>query len=372
MIRLAPSVFADVFADSRRSLRALARGGLAATAAVSALSALSACGDPLVTATYRGDPIFSVQGTVTQGVLDDPPALAQEVGVLWLNLLDDNSAVLIEVTPADAIGDTLPAAFDVSLLQPPSDALLGTTLQTYGEDGSSTQAVDRSRVGFGVVVVAPEGTFARLPSSVGLSPEFIDGSNTGGPLLSQFTYVSPFTVRYVKDAAAEGLTIRDINGVESPLADLSVFDISAWARGIDTALCRDDALGEGWQAPEVQACISEQADSLAAAEAEQQACVDTCGTVGEDATAEERDAVAQCGSACTLNHPSRSDIENQCLFTYFGSRADEIDERCGEVGGPESDFRNSRRLAPGEELILPLGKDDIRSAFTAGGFTFLG
>ena len=84
----------------------------------SAIASLAACGDPLVTSSYRGDPIFSVRGTVTQGVLEVPPAASQEVGVLWLNRLDDNATVLIEATPADVVGNQFPAGFDVSVLQP--------------------------------------------------------------------------------------------------------------------------------------------------------------------------------------------------------------------------------------------------------------
>ena len=50
-----------------------------------------------------------MKGKVTQGVLHAPPLLPPEVGVLWLNPLDDNTPVLHEATPADVIGNTLPA-----------------------------------------------------------------------------------------------------------------------------------------------------------------------------------------------------------------------------------------------------------------------
>ncbi len=332
-----------------------------------AMASLTACGDPLVTATYRGDPIFSVRGTVTQGLLEAPPAASQEVGVLWLNLLDDNATVLVEATPADVVGNQFPAGFDVSVLQPPSDDMLGTALVSYGEDGSSEQPIDRSRVAFGIVVVAPEGTFANLPESTGLG-EFISGSSaTTGPLLSQFTYVSPFTVRYVKGAAEEGLTIRDINGVESVLEDLTLFDIGNWAKGIDTALCRDRRLGEGWQAPEVQSCI---VDARVANDAAI-ACRADCGTVNDEATAEEQQVIIDCQLSCPAERSSQ-DIENTCLYDFDNARAEETDAICGVRDFAASDFRNSRRLEADEEVVLPLGDGDVRSALTAGGFTFLG
>lgn len=337
----------------------------------SAIASLAACGDPLVTASYRGDPIFSVRGNVTQGLLEVPPAASQEVGVLWLNLLDDNSGVLVEATPADVVGNQFPAGFDVSVLQPPSDRMLGTALISYGEGGNTEQPIDRSRVAFGVVVVAPEGTFANLPESTTLG-EFINSSEaTTGPLLSQFTYVSPYTVRYVKGAAEEAVTIRDINGVESLLADFTMFDVGAWARGIDTSVCRDRRLGEGWQAPEVQQCIVDARAANDAAIADGATCRAECGTISEEQTAEEQQAIADCQLACPTERTSQ-DIENTCLYEYSLARADEIDALCGVVDYVEQDFRNARRLEVDEEVTLPLGDGDIRSALTFGGFTFLG
>jgi hypothetical protein len=367
--------------------------------ALAASALVTACGDPLVTASYRGDPIFTVRGNVTLGLEDDSrepaaegegeaepaegegegesparegegevaPAAPQEVGVIWLNLLDDNATVLIEATPTDAIGNQFHADVDVFMLQPPSDDMLGTTLVTYGEDGSSAAAVDRSRVAFGIVVVAPEGTLANLPSSTSLQ-EFISSSGAStGPLLSQFTYVSPFTVRFVKGASAEGLTIRDINGVESALQDMAIFDVSNWAAGIDTALCRDRRLGEGWQAPEFQACIVEKRAANDAAIA----CRADCGTVTDETTDEERAVIDACQLACPAER-TLSDIENTCLYEYAETRAAETDAVCGVRDFAESDFRNSRQLDPNEELTLSLGEGDIRSALTAGGFVFLG
>jgi hypothetical protein len=333
----------------------------------SAVASLAACGDPLVTATYRGDPIFSVQGTVTQGVLEVPPAASQEVGVLWLNLLDDNATVLVEATPADVVGNQFPAGFDVSVLQPPSDDMLGTSLMSYGEDGSSEQPIDRSRVAFGIVVVAPEGTFANLPDSTGLG-EFIGSSSAGpGPLLSQFTYVSPFTVRYVKGASEEGLTMRDINGVESALEDLTLFDIGNWAQGVDTSVCRDRRLGEGYATPEYQSCV---VDARAANDAAI-ACRADCGTVNEEASAEEQQVLIDCQVSCPAERTSQ-DIENTCLYDLENARAEETDAICGVIDFAAADFRNSRRLEADEEVVLPLGDGDVRSALTAGGFTFLG
>lgn len=333
----------------------------------SAVASLAACGDPLVTASYRGDPIFSVRGSVTQGVLEAPPAASQEVGVLWLNLLDDNSSVLVEATPADVVGNQFPAGFDVSVLQPPSDRMLGTSLISYGEDGSSEQPIERSRVAFGIVVVAAEGTFANLPESTSLG-EFINASEaTTGPLLSQFTYVSPFTVRYVKGAAEEQITIRDINGVESALADFTIFDVGNWAKGIDTAVCRDRRLGEGWQAPEVQSCIVNDR----AANDQAIACRTDCGALSDEQTADEQQAISDCQATCPTERSS-SDIENACLNAYSLARADETTALCGERDYAAQDFRNARRLLVDEEVTLPLGDGDIRSALTYGGFIFLG
>lgn len=362
--------------DAGRSQRTAARGGL--TLALSAaLAALAACGDPLVTAAYRGDPIFSVRGTVTKGALDAPPSLSQEVGVLWLNLLDDNSNVLVEATPADVIGNDLPVGFDVSVLQPPSDRMLGTSLVGNSQDASFEEPVDRNRVAFGIVVVAPEGTFARLPDAVSLG-EFINASDaTTGPLLSQFTYVSPFTVRYVKGASADGLTIRDSNGVESALEGITLFDISDWASAIDNAVCRDRRLGEGWQAPAVQECIASQQEAIDAADAEQQACLDSCQAPSQEPaverTEEEAQASSDCSWSCYITHNGRQAIENECLITFEASRADETDALCGPP--PDPDSLHHLIISPldaDQEVILPLGEGDVRSALTYGGFSLIG
>ena len=310
---------------------------------VAALSGVAACADPSDDGVAPGvdavvgvveDPgdtsgsLYAVRGTVTMARTLDEPDGVLEVGVLWLNLVDGEGTVLLEATPADVIGDALPAAFEVALLTPPSDAMLGTALVSYGLDGSSEQPVDRDRVGFGVVVVAPAGTLAELPATATLA-DFI-GPSTAEPgvVLGQFTYVSPYTVRYVKGATAEGLTIRDINGVESTLEDLTTFDVNAWARGIDNSVCRDRFLGEGWTAPEVVACIGDSTDA---------------------------------------------NVQNQCLYDYMQANAAVVDERCGvQPDFAESDFRNSRKLAPDEPVTLPLDEGDIREALTHGGFVFLG
>ncbi len=329
--------------------------------------AAAACGDPLVTAETRGDPLFSVRGSVSQG-LQAPPTAPLEVGVLWMNYDEGVNTVNIEATPADVIGDALPAAFDVSVLRAPSDRMLGTTLVSYDDGGGSTQPVDRNRVAFGVVVVAPQGTFAALPASASMT-EFINSSDaTPGPLLASFTYVSPFTVRYVKNASAEGLTIRDINGVKSALDDFTLFDVDAWARGIETAACRDRKLGEGWATDEVNACIAAARTANDAAPA----CREACGVPSEELDAAALQTIADCRASCPPERTSQ-DIENTCLYVWSESQQDAVDAACGPVPDPAAaDFRNSRRLSPSDALTLPLGVGDIRGALTFGGFIFLG
>jgi len=312
--------------------------------------------------------LFSVQGTVTQGLAAESPAGPLEVGVLWLNWLEEGGSVLVEATPADAIGRSLPAAFDVSVLRAPSDRMLGTTLVSYDEGGGSLQPVERNRVAFGVVVVAPQGTFAALPASASMA-EFISPSGAApGPLLESFTYVSPFTVRYVEGATAEGLIIRDINGVASTLEDFTVFDVGVWARGTETGACRDRKLGEGWATDEVNDCIAEARTADGAA----LACREACGVASEGLDEAALRTVTECREACPPERTSQ-DVENSCLYQWFQGQQGAVDAACGPVPDPAAaDFRNSRRLSPSETLTLPLGDGDIRGALTFGGFIFLG
>jgi hypothetical protein len=309
------------------------------------------------------DPLLALTGLVTseRRFLESP----LEVGVLWLNLLDDNTTVLVEAAQVDAIGTSLPAAFDVSLIAPPSPAMLGATLDSWSEGGATERPVDASRVAFGVVVVAPEGTLASLPSSTTLS-DFISGSDaSAGPLLSSFTLVSPYAVRYVEGAEAEGVVLRNIDGVPYALTDFTLIDLGAWARGIEDSLCRDRFAGEGWATPEVLGCIEANAERIAAGEAAAAACAEACPEPAEG----EFD---YCNWDCTTRGDTSGNVQNECLFAWLEEQTGAIDARCGESPDwVESDFRSARRLDADEAVTLTLGEGDIRSALTAGGFTLL-
>jgi hypothetical protein len=319
--------------------------------------------EPDTTPSGGADPLLMLTGLVT----DERKSLEGplEVGVLWLNLLDDNTTVLVEATQVDAIGTSLPAAFDVSLIAPPSPEMRGVSLASWSEGGASERPVDASRVAFGVVVVAPEGTLAALPSTATLG-DFISGSGaSAGPLLSSFTLVSPYAVRYVEGAEAEGVVLRDINGLPYALNDFTLIDLGAWARGVDNALCRDRFLGEGWEAPEVMGCIESNADRIAAGEAAAAACAEACPEPAEG-------AVDYCEWDCTTQGDTSGNVRNECLFAWQQDQAAAIDARCGaSPDWAESDFRSARRLDAGEPVTLTLGEGDIRSALTAGGFIFL-
>jgi hypothetical protein len=308
-------------------------------------------------------PLLELTGLVTSSLEAEGSPL--EVGVLWLNLLDDNTTVLVEAARVDAIGTSLPASFDVSLLAPPSAAMRGATLTSWSEGGATERPVDASRVAFGYVVVAPEGTLATLPTSTTLG-DFISGSDaSAGPLLSSFTLVSPYAVRYVEGAEAEGVVLRDIDGVPYALADFTLIDLGAWARGIDNAICRDRFLGEGWATPEVRGCIEANAERIAAGEAAAAACAAACPEAAEG----EFD---RCTWDCTTLGDTSGNVGNECLYAWAGEQAEATDARCGaQPDLAESDFRSARRLEAGEAITLTLGEGDIRSALTAGGFTFL-
>jgi hypothetical protein len=357
-------------------MRTLASLLLAALGAASCVTPVAPAGNPgapvesgAIPAEPSEDVLFSVQGTVTQGLAAQSPAGPLEVGVLWLNRTEDgDGSVRVEATTADAIGSALPASFDVSVLRAPSDRMLGTALISYDADGRSEQPVDRSRVAFGVVVVAPQGTFATLPESVSMS-EFISASNgVPGPLLSSFTYVSPFTVRYVKGASDESLTVRDINGVTSKLEEFTLFDVGIWARGIENAVCRDRKLGEGWQTDEVNGCIAAARSTNGAAAA----CRQACGAPSDGEAEEVIQSIADCRSACPPERSSQ-ELENGCLYDWFETQQGAVDAACGAPSDPAaSGYGSFRRIEPADRLSLPLGDGDIRGALTYGGFMFLG
>lgn len=319
--------------------------------------------EPELEPTDGADRLIQVTGLVTSEQKAAGESL--EVGVLWLNLLDDNTTVLVEIAEVDAIGSVLPATFDVSLIAPPSPALRGATLDSWSEGGATERPVDASRVAFGVVVVAPEGTLAALPPTATLG-DFISGSDaTPGPLLSSFTLVSQYAVRFVEGAEAEGVMLRDINGIPYALKDFTLIDLDGWARGTDNALCRDRFLGEGWNTPEVQGCIDANAERIAAGEAAAAACAAACPVPAEG----EFD---YCTWNCTTQGDTSGNVGNECLYAWQQEQTAAIDERCGaQPDWAESDFRSARRLDADETITLTLGEADIRSALTAGGFSLL-
>jgi hypothetical protein len=314
--------------------------------------------------TTPADPaLLEVKGRITAPLQASAEPL--EVGVLWLNVLDDNATVLVNVAAVDAVGSVLPASFDASLIAPPPDAMLGATLDSWSEGGATERPVDPSRVAFGFVVVAPAGTIANLPESTTLG-EFIAASNAApGPLLESFTLVSSYAVRYVEGAEAEGIVLRDIAGAPYALKDFTLIDLGAWARGVDNAVCRDRRLGEGWESPEVKACIESNAERIAAGEAAAAACASACP---EQDTGE----FDRCRWDCMTQGDTRGNVENECLFAWGQAQTEATEALCGpQPDFAESDFRSARRLEAGEELTLTPGVGDIRAALTVGGFSLL-
>jgi hypothetical protein len=174
-------------------------------------------------------------------------------------------------------------------------------------------------------------------------------------------------VRYVQGASAEGLVIRDIQGVATVLEDFTVFDISAWARGVDNAVCRDRELGQGWQDPEVQACIAARSAGTAEADARQQDCLSACADGRSDEAAD-----GSCEIGCFGDPNTSGNVGNQCLYAWANARTEETDAACGpQPDWAESDFRSSPMMAEGASLTLTLGEGDVRQALTHGGFIFL-
>ena len=79
-----------------------------------------------------------------------------------------------------------------------------------------------------------------------------------------------------------------------------------------------------------------------------------------------------CNWDCATQGDTSGNVQNECLFAWLEEQAGAVDARCGaSPDWVESDFRSARRLDAGEAVTLTLGEGDIRSALTAGGFTFL-
>src|SRR5688572_20396278 len=85
-------------------------------------SLIASCGDPIVDTSYRGEPIWSVEGTINAPEQLDGLELGDEVraSLFWIpNLSQQEQPVMVEQTSLTA-EVRFPATFEVRVFEPPA------------------------------------------------------------------------------------------------------------------------------------------------------------------------------------------------------------------------------------------------------------
>ncbi|MFO0746755.1 MAG: hypothetical protein U1F43_13950 [Myxococcota bacterium] len=113
----------SAFVLALAALAALAAGALGA-------GALAACGDPIVAGSYRGEPLYSIDGWVQLMVSPDDLLGAGEdaselrVAILWSQTKGSSFNLEGAVQQEVVATGTFPARFEVTLYEPPADDIL--------------------------------------------------------------------------------------------------------------------------------------------------------------------------------------------------------------------------------------------------------
>jgi hypothetical protein len=298
---------------------------------LSGAAALNACGDPLATDTYRGDPLFGMRGQVTQALEEPAPTSDLEVGVLWFKQDSANDLVYIEASVASGIGSTLPAVFSVDVLEPPSEAVIGF------ENRSDIESVAAA----GYLVVAPAGSFARFPIT---TSTYIDGELVRDlerrPEIANLTYASPFKVYYKPNELEKFSVVNDT-------------DYLKYARYNG---CSEIVWGENQESPALRACDDQFSELTAQVRADEEACLDLCPPDTEETVAAREDCQISCGRA------SQSALLP--VANCYGSAVDPLVEaRCGT-----QDFASTPSEVDPNSINLTIAADtDVRDALVIWG-----
>ena len=87
---------------------------------------LAACGDPLVTKDYRGDPLFTIEGRVTDVRYEFQPGEQLQASLFWSVKQDDTTIDPTELVEQNsvAVRVTFPSAFKINIFDTPDPALL--------------------------------------------------------------------------------------------------------------------------------------------------------------------------------------------------------------------------------------------------------
>jgi hypothetical protein len=316
------------------------------------LSAIAACGDPLVTADDRGDPVFAVHGQAVDP-LHELPASDYRVAVLFLRTTlttEPTQKLELEtrVMPG-TISGAFPAAFHVDFDAPPVVYPYDLNI-VYGTiGGGQTTGVFDARhapdgVRIGQLVIGPAAELDALPHLIPMALE----DRTIGAVLAPFlphTTVTSYQVIYAEgvgagdviypavypDHVAGGLPISD----GFTLVDArTYFEATIWQE------CANRVLNDTYGTPAYATCLADNAPLID--------CVATCDSAPGGRT-------PACYDHCKATYPDQIE-HGACLFQVAQPA---LDATCG----PEQKPRENQVhvVPPGTPLSVTLGDDDVRA-----------
>jgi hypothetical protein len=290
-----------------------------------------ACGDPLATETYRGDPLFALQGRVQLAAATTAPTSDLEVGVLWFAVNREAQVTNLETTVGEGLGSVLPAPFAVSIVARPSEVMISTFV-TLDENGAFVE----SRAAQGVLVVAAAGGLNTLPESIPL------GSNIGS-ILEPLTYASRFAVKYEPDGAGR----------------FSAHDFTGWVDRTNHGICQNQVIISVAGSPEVMSCIDARAADIEQDERDKATCIAMCPTEAADS----------CSIDCDSNHNVRAAVEQEC---FDAVRARVTDAECGVAPAYIEGYAPEFVEVDASSVVLELSSlTDTREELAFGGLTLV-
>jgi hypothetical protein len=154
----------------------------------SALVMIAACGDPLITRDFRGEPLFSIEGRVVDIRYNLDSTERLEAAISW-SLTGDTTTDPLQIVEQSSVATsvTFPATFKINIFEAPTDPRLYALdryfvgeLMVY-EDTNGDRTISPGEIRGGA------SSSAVLFAAADISKE---SSPTGGPLPKGFTQVN--------------------------------------------------------------------------------------------------------------------------------------------------------------------------------------
>ncbi len=310
---------------------------------------LTACGDPLLTAQDRGDPVFEVDALV-QNADGTPLASNYQIAVLYLTIQYDFEVpssrwIEAEVRVA-ATADVQAGALRVGLTGAPAVFPWTSGLvfhSNVGDAGITTGAFSHLHppdgVRIGALVIGPADELAAVPTRL----DVLDPLDTFEASLAPYlpdTTITGFRVVYAQGVESGDLMNPAFSPSYDEIADgvaisdgFTFVDARAYFEATTWQVCAYDQVDPVYDPGRFEACITANQGFID--------CLEQC-------------SIATCQQACAAAFPGQLDID-ACLAN---TALPELIAACGAPLSPRP--YQMEVLSPGAALSVTLGVDDVR------------